>query len=438
MNPIPDFDPHSSPVPAQPGRSFWQKLGGGSLSISMILHVVLLAIGVIWVFQITTEPEKIVGFMPNSGGGGSSAPETKVKQRVQMAQPNLSRVVAVGALGISLPEPEQLTQIASVGGLISGALSVGQGGNGSGGGKGDGNGLGFGNGIAPTMSTGNGTMNPFGMLNPDKGALVGTFYDLKQTSDRKPTDMNDEQFREELKDIVKRGLKENLFRKYFKAPRELFQTKLQIPKILADGAPAAFECENEVQPRRWVVVYRGAVQAPRSGKYRFVGAGDDVLFVRFNNRDAFDYGYTMASVGSNIIGRGDELADPKHSSDLEKNIRKLSPMHLPITYYKYADTPFINKNIGGMAVGPEFQAEAGRTYPIEILIAEIPGGHFSVSLLIEEIGATYQKDPAGFPILPLFRLDNSLPDPAMEGEVPPFDPNGPIWKFVPGATKREI
>ena len=46
--------------------------------------------------------------------------------------------------------------------------------------------------------------------------------------------------------------------------------------------------------------------------------------------------------------------------------------------------PTYNQHIGGMAIGPEFDAKAGQTYPIEILIGEIPGGSFGVSLLINQ------------------------------------------------------
>jgi len=423
QNHVPMKPNHDS---APSNRSFWQKLGGGSLSISLILHVVLLAIGVIWVFQVVTPVEKNVQFTPSSGGE-STAAEMPVKQRVQMAQPNLSRIVAVGAAGIPLPEPEQLTRMTSLGGLSPGTLVSGQGGGDR---KGNGDGLGLG--------IGDGTKNPFGMIEPNKDALVGTFYDLKQTSDREPTNITDDEMRIELKDIVRRGFKEKVFEKYFKAPRTLYQTKLHIPIMPADAAPAAFECEKEVQPRRWIVVYRGAVQAPRTGKFRFVGAGDDMLVVRFNNRAVFDYGYTLSSTGTHMNGRGDDLNGKQANPDLAKEIRKLSPMRVPITFYQYAQTPNTNQNISGFAVGPEFDAKAGQTYPIEILIGEIPGGYFSVSLLIEEIGVNYQKDPGGAPILPLFRVDPSLPNPDLKDEAPPFDPNGPVWKAVEGGSKADI
>lgn len=440
MDPIPDFETDSPTVPTPPKRSFWQKLGGGSLSISLVLHGILLAIGVVWVFQIIpAEPGKVVDFMPKSGGGGSPAAESKQQlRRVQMVQPALARVSAMDSVSnLVLPEPEATSQMSALG-AIGGALSKGMGGPGSGGGRGDGTGMGIGAGFASGLSDGKGTKNPFGMASLDRNALVGTFYDLKQTSDRKPTEMTDDEMRIELRDIVRRGFKEKVFDKYYKAPRTLYQNKLHIPIMPADGAPAAFECEKEVQPKRWIVAYRGAVQAPKSGRFRFVGASDDLLVVRFNNRPVFDYGYTIAGTGTHGFGRSNEMEGTKENVELAKEIRKLTPMQVPISFYKYTQTPKYNKDIGGMAIGPEFEVKEGETYPIEIMIGEIPGGFFSVSLLIEEIGANYEKDPGGSPILPLFRLDNSQPSPDLKGEAPPFDPNGPVWKSVPASAPKDI
>lgn len=436
-------------LPAEPSaktespkkRTFWEKLGAGSLSISIIFHLVLLVIGIFWVLQILPPPEKKVDFMPPSGGGGSPASEAQSKKhQVRMTQPNLSRVSASGVTSnLVLPEPDALTEMTSLGSLgASGGLSKGLGGDGSGGGKGSGTGTGFGNGMGAGLSNGSGSMNPFGMVSPsDKAALVGTFYDFKQTDKGEPTEMTDDQFREEIHKIVRGGMKENAFRRFFKAPRELYQTKLHVPLMSADAAPAAFEVQKEVQPRRWVVVYRGAVQAPKSGKFRFVGAGDDLLLVRMDGRVLFDYGYTMATIGTNVAFKHGVLAGSQQDPELEKKVRRDSPMRPPVTFYKYSTTPQQNDHIGGMAVGPEFSVGAGKTYPVEILIGEIPGGHFSVSLLIEETGATYQKDSTGSPILPLFRLD-ALPPAELQGQAPPHAPDGPVWKSVPGGMRRDI
>ncbi|HEX7261910.1 MAG TPA: hypothetical protein VF258_08855, partial [Luteolibacter sp.] len=67
---------------------------------------------------------------------------------------------------------------------------------------------------------------------------------------------------------------------------------------------------------------------------------------------------------------------------------------------------------------------------IQILISEVPGGSFGAYLLMEEMGVTYQKASSGAPILPLFRMDGSVP---ATSKGPPFDPNGLIWK--PGTSK---
>ncbi len=437
-NSDPQTQPH--PAPSTPKQSFWQKLGAGSLTISLMIHVALLAIGVIWVIQVVTPDEKVVDFIPKSGGGGSPASDVKMqKQRSQMTRPDLSRTVALGAItGLTLPEPDQLNQMTSLGGLSSEALSAGLGGPGDGGGKGDTFGKGFGSGLIPGMSDGTGTKNPFGIQEANSYGLAGTLYDLKQTDDLKPSEMTVAEMREKLKDIAKRGFKPRDFSKYYKAPTTLYQTKFLIPSMPADKAPAAFSVEQYVQPKQWFVVYRGNVQAPKSGRFRFVGAGDDVLMVRFNNRLVFDYGYTMAATGGGGGVVSQENYNKDKNSDAIRNFKRLSPMPVPSVTYQYSTNGRINKDIGGLAVGPEFQVTAGSTYPIEILISEIPGGIFSTSLLIQEEGVTYQKDAASLPVLPLFRLDHSLPDPEMKGEAPPYDPNSPLWKLVPGGVKEDI
>jgi len=420
-------------------RSFWSKLGGGALSISIIIHMIILAIGGYWVFQVIQEPEKKVDFMPASGGGGAPESSTAQKQRTAQLQRNVSRVAAVGVeSSISLPEPELNSEMTALGDLGGGGLSGGMGGKGSGGGKGDGTGAGFGSGSGLGLGNGMGSKNPFGMIDATPSALVGTFYDLKQTPKREPTNMTDDEMRQKVREIVDKGFKEREFNDYYKAKQKLYQTKIHMPFMSADAAPAAFNCEKEVQPRRWIVVYRGTVKAPKSGKFRFVGAGDDLLVVRFNNRTIFDYGYTLGTTGTHMFGRAGDVDGTNDVPELAKDIRKMGPMRVPIQFYKYDTAQNYNDNIGGMAVGPEFQVREGQSYPIEILIGEIPGGYFGVSLLIEEIGATYEKASTGAPILPLFRLDNSLPDPTITTNQPQYAKDGPIWKqageggLVPG------
>lgn len=430
MNPHTELESPAHLVPLPQKRSIWKKLGGGSLSISLFLHLILLLIGVIWVFQIIPAPKKDVDFIERSGGGPSpSAAMMQKKHQVRTVQPTLSRVVAQDTMSnFVLPEPEQLTEMASLGSMSSGSLSAGLGGNGSGGGKGEGNGPGFGNGMGPGMSDGNGTKNPFGALTLDATALTGTFYDLKQTRNSKPTDLDVNGVVAVINDFVNQGWRESAFNKYFKAPNTLSQSKLYIPAMSADGAPAAFNCADQVQPGRWAVVYRGMITPPRSGKYRFVGHADDILVIRFNGKNVFDHGYFSGTTPVMIYANMDVMKGNREDLTIKKLLRRNYPMEQPLKAYTYDSTATINSSLGGLGVGPIFEATAGTSYPIDILLSELPGGVFSASLLIEEIGVNYEKSSTGSPILPLFRFDKSAPAAPTPGSSPPYDPNGPVWK----------
>lgn len=433
-------EPEPAVVYQKAKHSVWRRLGGGSLSISVLLHVALLVIGAVWVLRIIpAEKEKIVDFMPTGGGGGdpSTSQISQQKQRASMMRPNLSRVVTDGAVSqITLPDQDESTQMAQLGQLGSGSLSGGLGGSGSGGGKGDGHGKGFGSGTGPGKGLGNGKFNPFGMIDPNENALEGTFYDIKQTNKKKDSGVNNEGIRDVIHEFVNHGWRDSILDDYYKASVKLYQTKIYIPVMPADAAPAAFNCEKEVQPSRWIVVYRGMVSPPRSGKYRFIGAGDDVLVVRFNGKHVFDHGWTSGTAGVYLAGHGVKvLKGEEHDETLEKLFRKEYPMKIPVKYYEYDTTRNWNEPLGGLAVGAEFEADANKAYPIEILISEIPGGLFCASLLIEEVGEKYAEGSKGSPVFPLFRLDSELPPPSTADNAPPYDPNGSVWRRMPGRKR---
>ncbi len=421
----------------RPKVSFWRRLGGGSLTVSILVHAVILVLGLFWILQIIPpEKEKIIDFKPSGGGGGGSPKLPATKSQNQVMKNAAQRVAAAGAAStISLPEPVANTSLSSLGSLGA-AGGGGLGGGGSGGGKGEGIGQGVGAGMGDGIGMGAaGKMNPFGALSRTPNALIGTFYDLKQTDKRKPTNITNEETREVIREFVNKGWKEtSLSREYFQAPQKLYQTKIYIPLMQAEGAPAAFNCEKDVQPSRWVIVYRGTVTPPKSGRYRFVGAGDDVLVVRFNNKHVFDHGYYGGTTGTHLSGMVNVLTGGDNDRERQKQLRD-SPMKIPVEFYKYPTTNNWNNAIGGLAVGPSFEAKAGTAYPIEILLSEIPGGLFCASLMIEETGEKYQKASTDAPILPLFRLDHQPPAITTGDNAPPFDPEGPSWKIVEGGGK---
>jgi hypothetical protein len=134
--------------------SFWRKLGGGALSIAIIIHVVLAIMGGIWIAQRIFEPEKKIDFLPGGGnsGGGDRGAQSKIQQkkRAQITPTtNVKRVFAEGASSTySIPDPgDNFGEMSTLSSLAGGGASGGLGGSGSGGGFGSGTGSGTGLGM---------------------------------------------------------------------------------------------------------------------------------------------------------------------------------------------------------------------------------------------------------------------------------------------------
>lgn len=119
------------------------------------------------------------------------------------------------------------------------------------------------------------------------GLLECTFYDLKQTTGRTPTGMDEGTYKQVVTDFT-RSFNPQVLETFYSAPRKLYLTQVAIPKTPADQGPTAFKVQSRVQPNMWLVQYRGHVIAPEIGTFRFVGLGDDVLFVCFDGRLVFD------------------------------------------------------------------------------------------------------------------------------------------------------
>jgi hypothetical protein len=422
-------------VPVEAAKmSFWRKIGGGSLSISILVHAILLVIGVTWIITIMPPAqEPVVDFMPSGGGGGTPGEKNITnKKRASMVSVDMPRVAAKGvSSGFTLPEPDSAASMTSVGALSGGGMSGGLGGSGSGGGRGSGTGTGFGDGMGPGLGGGAaGNMSPFGMLGTRAGALTGTLYDTKQSPDRKPISMSESEFLSEISKFVNGGWNEEEFgKKYYKASAKLSQNRIYITSMSAGEAPKAFNAEKEVQPSRWVVVYKGVVIAPRTGRFRFVGSADDMLAVRFAGKMALDGGYFSAYLGDSMLkGEARILREEVEDREVEKKLKKV--FKIPVTFYTYKTAQKYNAFMGGMMAGPWIDIKEGTPYPIEILISEIPGGIFGATLLIEDGGGRYKKDETGSPILPLFRTDDTVPGPQTDKNefAPPYDPKGPVWK----------
>ena len=159
--PVPPFRPDSGhfdqdldPIVAA-NSSWWCRIGGRSLTLSIIIHAIVILLMVLIVYQISVPAKEQIEFLPGGGGGGKGS-DTKAAQKrraVSISAPK-TRVTALTAnANVSLPDIStsmsdfsSLTAASPMGGGIGGG-SHGLNGSGSGGLMGSGAGSGFGPGM---------------------------------------------------------------------------------------------------------------------------------------------------------------------------------------------------------------------------------------------------------------------------------------------------
>jgi hypothetical protein len=258
------------------------------------------------------------------------------------------------------------------------------------GGAGFGSGMGIGNGSGMGIGGMGGAGAGLTMFGTRGGAgLVGTFYDLKQTFSKRPTDVNAENYTGIVRKWVRGGMKEQGLAKYFKAPVSLSAVQFMIPETPASEAPKAYGVEQHVKPSQWLAVYRGLVQPPIAGNYRFVGIADDVLLVRVNGQLVFDGSWEDSSGLA-----PDEIIPPGYHG----------------------------AGRGGYVLGKSVYFSATAWTPMEVVIGERPGGGFFAVLMVMKS----EDDKNGE--IPLFRV-GSVKQPDAAG--PPFPKcklDGPVWR----------
>ena len=381
---------------ARPRRTLWQRLGGEGLALSVLLHVLLVLIAIVWVVSTVTDGagKKDPNLFATGAGGGAGGPKAKefktkvVPKNVKSLAKTNTRITSKNAdSALAISSLPSLSNPLLTAGAIGGGASKGFGG-GSGGGIGSGKGAGVGG--------GRNFVSLFGMKGSGVGVggLIGTLYDLKQTSDRKPTAAAPAKtgippYRSAVREFLESGWSPGRLQKFFKSPDKLVSGQLFITGRSADDAPKAFEVEKLMKPSRWVVHYRCYVEVPSSMPFRFVGSGDDFLIVRWNRKIALDDGYeTFLAGGGNYKDFGVKVTQE----------------------YK------VDRRPGGLhrlKAGPWIQVTKGTKVPVEVLMGETPGGVFDCYLAIEVAKSSTKKDGEyeGEGKLKLFRC-NSDPLPA--------------------------
>ncbi|MBV9009321.1 MAG: hypothetical protein JO354_09180 [Verrucomicrobia bacterium] len=381
-------------LPTRRRRFRWGRFGGGFLLVSIIVHVVFIGGATVFVVQRYEAARKLTF----KGGPPSPNPSTRaIEHKVQLAKkqstmsvPSMAkRITTTGLAKIALPDMPAMPKLASAPTKMAGAagadVSFNPGLN-----------------IAAGGAISGGAPVPFFGFKESRGggALVGRLFDLKQLANGTPSKLEqDHAYPAEIANFVKAGMNDTYLSKYFAGPKPLYTTQVFIPKIPSDQGPGAFGLAERVQPKMWIVHYKGTVIPPESGTFRFVGVCDDILVVRFNGMVVLDCGSMTPS------GRAPQKFYNSDGLQLKKDM----------AWYK------------GLGRGEPFQVNAGQSYPLDILIGEWPGGDFKAFLLIEKDGVSYDKDSKGNPILPIFKV--AAGETTRGGtEAPVFAKTGPVWK----------
>jgi hypothetical protein len=352
---------------ARPRRTLWQRLGGEGLALSVLVHIVLVLIAIVWVVSTVTDGagKKDPNTFATGAGGGAGGP--KAKEFKTKLQPKNIKSLAKTNTRITSKNANASLAVASLPSMSNPLLSAGAIGGGASKGFGGGSGGGIGAGKGVGSGGGRNFVSLFGMKggpNANAGGLIGTLYDLKQTADRKPTSAAPANtgigpYRTSVREFLESGWSAGRLQRFFKSPDKLVSGQLFITGRSADDAPKAFEVEKLMKPSRWVVHYRCYVEMPSSMPFRFVGSGDDFLVVRWNRKIALDDGYeTYLAGGGNYKDFGVKVSQE----------------------YK------IDRRPGGLhrlKAGPWIQVTKGTKVPVEVLIGETPGGVFDCYLAIE-------------------------------------------------------
>lgn len=272
-----------------------------------------------------------------------------------------------------------------------------------------------------------------------ESSFLGTFWDFKRTKDGK-----DSQFgaKNPYASPEVLGLESRFYTKYwdlaafspyYTAKQKLYATCFYMPNCLDKEACHAYDPDGKMglKETRWAALYRARVRAPESGKFRFVGAADSVMAVRFNGENVLACG--LHDLNTSTMNRWvpDTYPDAKKGREL----------------IVYSSCEVWNDMMGGFVAGQPFTVKRDEWYDMQVLISEIGGRGFGFCLFIEymdEDEGQKKKTKDGKPLLQLFRTAPSEPtsksayeamDPSNVDETAltdmPYDTDSFIWKAKP-------
>jgi hypothetical protein len=234
-----------------------------------------------------------------------------------------------------------------------------------------------------------------GQSKESEAPFVGIFYDLKQTQDHKPSNVDPETYNVVLDEFLSKGWDESVLNRYYRVTKALATTQIFVPTLNADKAPQAFDVKDPtVKGTRWIAHYKGQVSPPEPGTYRFWGIADDVMAVAVNGKTV-------------LVGNRRDTRLPK----------TLSTWHP-------SERDGAHAGDGNLRAGDWITLKADEIIDMDIMVGDRPGGVFNAFLMVEKQGASYNTDRRGHPILPVFQI---APYNTPKGDAE-FATGFPTWK----------
>lgn len=344
-------------IPADSPPSRQSRVGGKAVAVggAVIVHLIILLIAALLVLfpKQKEAPEIVAQIAPRTPP--SQKMQKKAVQKQLKKAPSAAAAAAAPMAQLMRANAVARITLPQVTRISTGPLGIGESNLGNGA---------FGSGISGSAADG---MTMFG--GAAGSGLPGTFYDMKQNQARKPNGQFEENsYRSELRAFAASRFNRLSVSKFYRAPRKLSLESLLVNEVSADEGPKAFQVQDEVNPMYWFVHYSGRLSPPQSGKWRFAGGFDNVLYIYVNNELVFDGGYRHPE---SEVGR--YFPQPGFC------------IGTPVRHGKW-----VNLN------GP---------FQLDILLGESGGSLMGGAILIEREGESYKKLANGTPILPLFAID---------------------------------
>lgn len=302
-------------------------------------------------------------------------------------------------------------------------------------------------GLGEGMGGGGGGGAGMGGTKKEESAFVGRFWDLKKTYQGAESRFAAATAVRDVLALTSQfyngGWNTGLFSPFMESKTKLYATCFYMPNCYDQEAARAYDPKKKMglKASRWVAIYRAKVKAPVSGTFRFLGAGDSVMGVRFNNRNVLACGMHKLTAGAE--GWNAYFFDEGNNEEMKAADRE--------GLVTYSGCEYWNGLFGGFRRGETFSVESGQWYDMEVLVSEIGGGNFGFCLLIENVNEEGGiKDKDGKPLYQLFRTSFIEPnaEDMYENQIqfkdddmrvlPPYDPDSMVWPakgVTPGAAR---